>query len=164
MRIDEMFGDNLVQGLDKSIDSQLNELDMMGYDIYDPEVMGGLFSKIISGIRARRSSRGGGSGRKSIIRRIVSRIKRRKRAKKRKKSGYGMSFMTPEGTAMLTPEGISFEQRQKMIEAGLLPPTTKPGAGIMDQIKKNPMLLAIPAGLLLMMTMRGRRTPVVVAK
>jgi len=163
MRIDEMFGDNLVQGLDKSIDSELNELEMMGYDIYNPEVMGGLFSKIISGIRARRSSRGGGS-RGGLIKRIVSRIKRRKRARKKKKSGYGMSFMTPEGTAMLTPEGISYEQKQKMIAAGLLPPETKPGAGIMDQIKKNPMLLAIPAGLLLMMTMRGRRAPVVITK
>lgn len=165
MRIDEMFSGDLVNSLDSSIDSELNELEMMGYDIEDPEVMQGLFSKIVSGIRARRSGRGGGS-RGGIIKRIISRIKRRKRAKrKKKKSGYGLSFMSPEGTAMLTPEGISFEQKQKMIAAGLLPPDTKPGAGgIMDQITKNPMLLAIPAGLLLMIMMKGKTRQVVIAK
>lgn len=92
-----------------------------------------------------------------FIRKLAKRIKRRIRArrKRRKKRPSRYSLTAPEGTATVSPEGITFTK------AGAIPPTM-PGlmptapAGIAGLLK-NPMMLMIPAGIMLMMIMKKRK-------
>lgn len=151
MRVDDMLSGNVYNdSLDNAIDKEIYSHELMGYDLDDNELLGNIFSRIRRRIQARRK------GKKGLIRRIVSRIKRRKRAGlKRSDRGYGLSVMTPEGTASLGPEGLTYQDRVRMMKAGLISPTQET-TGIMDQVSKNPLLLAIPAAFLFMFAMKKK--------
>jgi hypothetical protein len=165
MRIDEMFGDCKIDGIDNDIDNEIDRIELMGYDFEEmesPELMGRLFGRLIARLRKRRKKGG-------IIRRIVKRVRARRKARAKAKKGktrgddFGLSLTTPEGTATFGPGGISFEDRAAMIKQGMVPPEEGAG-GIMAQITKNPMLLAIPAGLFLMMIMKKKRPQIIPQK
>jgi len=67
-------------------------------------------------------------------------------------TSYALS--TPKGTIALTPEGISFVKPSS--PAPIAPPSPGPGAGIMEWVQKNPLILAGGA-LVLVMLLRRRK-------
>lgn len=155
MRADAMFQGN-GDLLNDTIDNELDTLELMGYDAYSPELMGRVFGRLFRRIGARIRKRRG--GKKGLVKRIISRIKKRRRARSKKGRGddYGLSFRSPEGTATIGPEGLSYTDRMKMVRAGMVPPEPEGGGNIMAMITKNPMLLAIPAVVVLMFMMKKK--------
>lgn len=96
-----------------------------------PELMGGLFKKLVGEIQYRI-----------------------KKARKKKKGGSGspITISTPKGTATISESGVNIVNTPTG-------PVAVPasGGGIMDAIKDNPILLAIPAGLLAVMFLTKKR-------
>lgn len=110
------------------IDEEIEKAEMMGYDVddIDPELMGGLIANIAKRIRDAREKRKAGG-----------------------EPSTGLSITTGSGTMAINDQGFS-----------LLKPSQGGGTiqqgGIMDQIKDNPLLLAIPAGILALVLLKGR--------
>jgi hypothetical protein len=108
------------------IDNSIDELEYMGYDTdnLDPELMG------------------------SIIKKIISKIKKVKRAKAKaakQPDSESYSINTPYGTAKVGETGLSITKPVSDKEE------TAEDEGIIGMVKKNPVLLAIPAIALLLL-------------
>ena len=121
----------------------LEEIALMGYDIEDEEfLMSGpfkrLFKKIQKRIRKRREARA------------------KKQAMREMKSGKEeqpeFSLQTRKGVYGIGPQGPSYMPRGQMPVSPQQPATT---AGIMEMFQKNPMMLAIPIGLLAIMLLKN---------
>jgi len=124
------------------IDGMIEDAELMGIDIDDSELMGGLIQNV---------------GKK-----IAGAVRKRREAKA--KSGQSTSFpslsiQTGQGTAALGPGGITWTGQQNIPigNTGMSLQTTPQSETIMDKVKNNPALLAIPAaGLVLFMTISKR--------
>lgn len=95
-----------------------------------PELMGGLFKKLVGEIQYR--------------------IKRAR--KKKGGSGSPITISTPKGTATISESGVNIVNTPS---GPVAVPESK--GGIVDIIKENPILLAIPAGLLALMFFTQKR-------
>lgn len=116
------------------------EMEMLGYDINNEDfLMSGpfkrLFKRIQKRIRAKRESR----AKKQAMREMKS--------GKEEQPEY--SLQTRKGVYGIGPQGPSYTPRGQM-------PVTQPAttAGIMEMFQKNPMMLAIPIGLLAIMLLK----------
>lgn len=136
MRVDDMFG---YDDFDDGMESQVAEL--MGYEYDSMDFYG-----------------------KSLIKRIISRIKRarRRRAKRAKKRGNGddaYSIRTPAGSVKYSDAGgLSFLKPSKGSK-GNVHDYAQQRPGIMQMVQDNPLLLAIPAGALFLIAMQRRPLP-----
>ncbi len=113
----------------------------MGIDMSDP-AMAGPFRKLFKrlGKRLRKSK---------LLKKLRKRIKARIRARRGGgKAAADFSLRTPRGDVTLGPEGIDIRSAQERF--------AQPAPGIMDKLMANPMMLAIPAGLILLLAMRRR--------
>ena len=140
----ELMG--VIEEFDGDIDDILNDMVTMGVDLDDDVVLSGalrrLFKRIKKKARARRKAR------------------RRRRKKKKPSRRRKIAIETARGRVELSPEGI-----QILRETGKLPPGMEiPGyptekverAGVMGGLFKNPMMLLLPAGLLMMFAMKKK--------
>jgi len=114
--------------IDDIIDSELDNAEMLGYDTddIDPELMGGLIANIIARVKAAREKRAAGGT-----------------------PSTGLSITTSAGTGSINDQGISFLRPQT--GGGIMQQ-----GGIFDQLKENPMLAAIPAGLILILLLKRK--------
>lgn len=108
------------------VDDELNKAEMLGYDVDDinPELMGGLIANIAARIRAAREKRKSGA-----------------------EPSSGLTVSTGSGTMSINDQGFSLLKPQTgggMIQSG----------GLLDQVKENPLLIAVPAALLAIILMR----------
>lgn len=127
------------------INGLVEDAELMGIDIDDPELMGGLIQ--------------------NVVKKIAGAV--RKRREEKAKSGQSSSFpsvsiQTGQGTAALGPGGLTWTGQQNIPigNTGMSLQTTPQSETIMDKIKSNPALLAIPAGammLLMVMSKRGNK-------
>lgn len=137
----ELMG--IVEEFDGDMDDIIADMETMGVDLDDDMLLSGalrrLFKRIKKRVRARRKAR----------------RKRRKKKPRRK-----IAIETARGRVELTPEGL-----QILRETGKLPPgipgAVYPGeevrrAGVMGELFKNPMMMLLPAGLILMMVMKKK--------
>ncbi len=153
MRVDDIFDDEA--GISESPDRALygdeldllgqevlDELEMLGYDVSDPDLLGGPFRRLFRKIRDR------------------VRARRKKRAEKKARAALGpeqaetpYSISTPRGTLTASSAGLSLTK-------------PAPGAPVIQQqtgfnpialIQKNPLLLMVPvAGIAIMMMGKKR--------
>lgn len=124
------------------IAGMMEDAELMGFDLDDPEMMGGL----IDGIK-----------------KIASAIRKRREA--RKKSGEttsapAFSVQTPQGTAALGPQGFSWTgslpQSLPIATTGYQIAPVQQSESIIDKVKKNPALLGLAAIPVLMLIMAKR--------
>jgi len=123
------------------INGIIEDAELMGIDIDDSELMGGLVA--------------------NIAKKIGAAVRKRRAAK----SGSGMpsfSMQTSQGTAGLGPGGLTWTGQQNIPigNTGMSLQTSPQSETIMDKIKNNPALLAIPAGgliLFMVMSKRGKK-------
>lgn len=87
-----------------------------------------------------------------FIRRIISRIKKRKRRKRRRRL-RDIAITTPEGGITVSERGVSL---LRPAPRGIVP---TPAAEGLQAFMKSPLMLAIPAGLVLIMLMKKKRQP-----
>lgn len=135
MRVDDMFG---YDDFDDGMENQVAEL--MGYEYDSMDFYG-----------------------KSLIKRIISRIKRARRrrakAKKRGAGGDAYSIQTPGGSIKYSDAGgLSFLKPSKGSK-GNVHDYAQQRPGIMQMVQDNPLLLAIPAGALFFLAMQRRPLP-----
>lgn len=120
------------------INGMIEDAELMGIDIDDPELMGGFIVNIAKKIGA---------------------AVRKRRAAKASSGSSGMpsfSMQTAQGTAAIGPGGLTWTGQQNIPigNTGMSLQTMPQSESIMDKIKSNPALLAIPAGgLILFMVM-----------
>lgn len=158
-RIDDMdFSDmvDLPQNLTgDEIDTIIDDYNLMGYDEYEmPELMGGWL--------------------KRLFRKIRDRVRARKAARKATgEPAPEVSFSTARGQVNLSPSGMSLTKRGAGAGQIALSPSglsvtqpyspayaqvaPNPFANMMEQFQKNPMLLAIPVGLIVLSIVSNRR-------
>lgn len=136
-------------GVDSLTDEELGACAYMGWE---PELMGrrrrGL-RRVLRRIGKRMRKRFGKLGK---------RIRARIRARRGKGGGGAAPFAelrTPGGTATIGPEGVDFTSPEA--EADYPPPAPREPGGIMDMVKRNPMLVALPAGALVLVLVLKRR-------
>ncbi len=132
------------------IEGIIDEAELMGLDINDPELMGGLI--------------------KTLVKKIQGAIKRR-RARKKAASAPAeipsFSLQTPGGTAAIGPGGISWTGPQaaqaaaaaqaaglQMVPASSVQPA---GTGGVTEMLKNPIVIAGLVGVPLLLIMMKRR-------
>lgn len=137
MRADEMLGIDEPETIDQHV------AEMLGADYEDLDFYG-----------------------KSLFRRIAARIRKRIRARRAKRRAKTRG--APEEYAVQTPGGrLSYSEQQGLSFLRPAPgtaaspyaaPVTVQRAGFMEMIQKNPLLLAIPAGVLLVLAMRAKQT------
>ncbi len=121
----------------------LKEIALMGYDIEDEEfLMSGPFKKLFKRIQKRIRKRREDRAKKQAMREM----------KTGKEESPGFALKTREGTYGLSPEGPAYTPRQEGVLMPRQPATT---AGIMEMFQKNPMMLAIPIGLLAIMLLKN---------
>lgn len=155
---DKMFGrsrslynspvDVILQGVpekfDMDYDNIIRKASLMGMDTSDPELMGALFKK--------------------LARRIGKRIRARIRARMKKKGKFKYSASAPEGSVQFTEQGLSFVRPGPGMPGQPGPygmqMKRSAGGGIMQQIQKNPLLLAIPAAALFLIMDATKKKPV----
>jgi len=139
-------------GVDSLTDEELGACAYMGWDP-DPELMGrrrrgGFFRRIGKRLRKR-------------FRKLGKRIRARIRARRGRKGGGGAApfaeLRTPGGTATIGPEGFDFTSPEAEAEATYPPPAPRGPGGIMDMIQRNPLLVALPAGALVLVLVMKRR-------
>lgn len=142
----ELMG--IVEEFDGDIDDILNDMGLMGVDFDDDVVLAGALRRLF----------------KRIKKRVRKRIKARRlrRGKKKKKKRRRIAIETSRGRIELTPEGL-----QIFKETGELPPRKVPffkkdaalieRGDIMGELLKNPMMLLLPAGLMLMFVMKKKK-------
>lgn len=139
MRVDDMLG---YDSDNDEIDSQVSEL--LGADYDDLDFYG-----------------------KGLFRRIAARIKKRIRARRArraaKKRGATASeeyaIQTPGGRVSYSDQGLQFlRQAPGTATMPYGQPTQIQRSGVMEMIQKNPMMLAIPAGVILVLAMRAKQT------
>lgn len=127
--VDGYFDDPLISA---ELSGMIQEAEMMGYDLDDPEMLG------------------------AWLKNLVSKIKKKVKGKKMPK----VSVDTGKGTAQIGPEGITWTDQQaaEAAEAAAVPATTTGG---MQGLFKNPLVIAAAVGLpLLLLGMKkkgGRR-------
>lgn len=119
----------------------LREIALMGYDVENEDfLMSGpfkrLFKRIQKKVRARREARA------------------KKQAMREMKSGKEeqpqFALQTTQGTYGIGPQGPTYLPAQQQQQAYAQPAT----AGLMEMFQKNPMMLAIPIGLLAIMLLK----------
>jgi len=96
---------------------------------------------------------------KKLVRRIRDRVRARRAARAASGIPSSYSVSTPGGVVSAGAGGFSFTPGASAITrgAGAGAGTGVQQAGIMGAIQKNPMLLAIPAGLMLFMLSQKKR-------
>lgn len=117
----------------------MEEMEMLGYDVDDiteAELMGGPFARLFRKIRDR------------VRKRRAARAERKASASLPAEQPYTIS--TPRGSLTTSPTGLAFNRAAPATQAMQMP------SNPMQMIQSNPMLLAIPAGLILFMMM-GKR-------
>lgn len=123
------------------INGLVEDAELMGIDIDDPELMGGLIA--------------------NAVKKIAAAVRKRRAAKASSGSSSMPSFslQTAQGTAALGPGGITWTGQQNIPigSTGMSLQTAPQSETIMDKIKSNPALLAIPAGGLLLFIMMSKR-------
>lgn len=126
--VDGYFEDPLISA---ELSGMIEEAELMGYDLNDPEMLG------------------------AWLKSLVTKIKKKVKGKKMPK----VSVDTGTGTAQIGPEGITWtDQQAEAAEAAAVPATTTGG---MQGLLKNPLVIAAAVGLpLLLLGMKkkgGRR-------
>lgn len=124
------------------INGIVEDAELMGMDIEDPELMGGLIQ--------------------NVVKKIAGAVRKRREAKAKSGSSNIPSFsiQTGQGTAALGPGGLTWTGQQNIPigNTGMSLQTVPQSESILDKIKSNPALLAIPAGgLILFMVMSKKR-------
>lgn len=124
------------------INGIVEDAELMGMDIEDPELMGSLIQ--------------------NVVKKIAGAVRKRREAKA--KSGQSSSFpsvsiQTGQGTAGIGPGGITWTGQQNIPigNTGMSLQTTPQSETIMDKIKSNPALLAIPAGAMMLFMVMSKR-------
>lgn len=137
--LERYFGNPQIQN---ELDQMTEEATLLGIDLSDPEMLGGFLKKL-----ARR-----------IKRRVRARIRAR-RARRGSRPRAPISVTTSRGTATMGPGGFSFVSPEaEAMPQEYAPTALAPTGGIMDMIRRNPMLLAIPGGALLLLVVMRRRS------
>lgn len=121
----------------------VDNAEMMGYDFEDSELMGGFIV--------------------NAIKKIASNVRKRREAKKSNSQSTipSISVQTSQGTAALGPGGLTWTGQQNIPigNTGMSLQTVPQQETILDKVKSNPVLLAIPAGaLVLFMVMSKKRS------
>lgn len=128
------------------IAGMIEDAELMGYDLDDPEMMGGL----IDGIK-----------------KIASAIRKRREARKSKgETAPSVSVQTSQGTAAFGPGGLTWTgaipqlpQSVPIGNTGMQLTAMQQQESILDKIKKNPALLAgIAAVPVLLIVMSKKRS------
>jgi hypothetical protein len=134
----ELEGESLGDIDQETLDYIVQRAELMGVDFSDPELMGGWLKRMIKKIRAR------------------VRARRARRAQSKAAEGLPpepqrFSLQTPGGGVTLGPSGLNVTSplTRSITGAGRYPLTTVPPAAQtpMQAMMKNPMMLAIPLGL-----------------
>lgn len=122
------------------INGLVEDAELMGMDFEDPELMGGLIANVVKKIAT------------------AVRKRREKKAASGNSSIPSFSIQTSQGTAALGPGGLTWTGQQNIPigNTGMSLQTVPQSETIMDKLKSNPALLAIPAGLILFMVMSKR--------
>lgn len=116
------------------LEEELERAELMGYDLDNAELMGAWLKK--------------------VAKRIAKRIKARIRARK----GKPLTVSTPKGQVTIGPGGVRYTTATPDTAAYPVARSAAiPGGGMLDMVKRNPLLLAIPAGLLVLVLLRRRR-------
>jgi len=118
----ELMG--IMETFNGNVEDIVNNLELMGIDSSDPVLLSGALRKLFKGIRKRMRER-----------------------------DVGIILRTKEGKVKVGKKGISFVKRVKPkekaeIKKAILMPTGFPK---LQDIFKNPLMLLIPAGLLLLL-------------
>ncbi len=120
----------------------MEEMELMGYDVEEisqAELMGGPFAR--------------------LFRKIRDRVRARRKARAERKASASLppeqpyTITTPRGSLTTSPTGIAFSRAAQGQQQMTVPQTGNPLA----MIQQNPLLLAIPAGLILFMVMSRPR-------
>lgn len=137
---DDYFRDPFVQ---QEIRGMVDEWELMGYDLEDPELMG------------------------AFLKNIIGKIKKRIQARRAKRKGKApsVSVKTDSGTASIGPSGLTWTSPTttgKVSSSGTQVTTGSavPAAtgGITDMLK-NPMVLGALVGVpILLMMMKGKKS------
>lgn len=134
-----MYGDEL----DLLGEEIINELELLGYNTNDIDLLGGPFARLFKKIR--------------------DRVRARRAARAEKKARAGMppaqaevpyTISTPQGVLRADSTGLALTK-----PAGGVPVQAQAGFNPMEMLKQNPMLLLVPvAGIAIMMMGKKRRT------
>ncbi len=116
--------------LSDEIDALLEEAELMGIDLDDPELMGAWLKKLVGKIRSNF----------------------RKRRGKGKKAPVSASVSTPQGSAAIGPGGITWTA-----PPGASMPMVQPSGGGIADMLKNPMVIAGVGGVALLLFMQMRK-------
>jgi hypothetical protein len=121
------------------IEGIVEDAELMGMDVDDPELMGGLIA--------------------NVVKKIAGAVRKRRAAKAGNSSVPSFSVQTAQGTAALGPGGITWTGQQNIPigSTGMSLQTIPQSESIMDKVKNNPALLAIPAGGILLFMMMSKR-------
>ena len=123
------------------INGMVEDADLMGMDLGDPELMGGFIV--------------------NVAKKIGAAVRKRRAAKAGQQSSMpSFSMQTSQGTAALGPGGLTWTGQQNIPigNTGMTLQTSPQSETIMDKIKNNPALLAIPAGgIILFMVMSKKK-------
>jgi hypothetical protein len=121
------------------IEGIVEDAELMGMDLDDPELMGGLIA--------------------NVVKKIAGAVRKRRAAKSGSSSVPSFSVQTSQGTAALGPGGITWTGQQNIPigSTGMSLQTVPQSETIMDKIKSNPALLAIPAGGIVLFMMMSKR-------
>lgn len=120
----------------------VDNAEMMGYDFEDSELMGGFIA--------------------NAVKKIASAVRKRREAKSNTQSSVpSISVQTSQGTAAFGPGGLTWTGQQNIPigNTGMSLQTQPQQETILDKVKSNPVLLAVPAGMLvLFMVMSKKRS------
>lgn len=127
--------------LGQELDLILDEAELMGIDLDDPELMGFFLKKLINKIKAR--------------------FKKKKKAAPSPLAPTGLTLQTRAGTAKIGPKGVSFVGKRPLMvtPTGAVVAAQPPGpaAGFQEMLK-NPMVIAGLVGVpLVLMMVAGRK-------
>lgn len=118
----------------------VEDAELMGVDIYDPEIMGGLIQ--------------------NVVKKIATAVRKKREARANAgSSGSGFSLQTPQGTAAIGPGGVSWTGTQNIPigNTGLQIAPVQQQETILDKVKSNPALLGLAALPFLFMAMNNRK-------
>lgn len=143
-------------------EADVQTAELLGYDLsapelYDPLMGSALRSRLRSLLQRARK------GIRKVAKRVRTRIRSRIAARRGGGGGtedegtgdVGATIRLPSGRIVRAgPGGVTVEDAARAAEAA---EGYAPSGGIMETIKQNPLLVAVPAGLVLFMFMRKRR-------